>query len=362
MGGGREVDQVADRVGGFSRLGPPRASVDGLPEVVEQFWRDAGDVDRASAIPAAHLDALGRLGLYGALAPRAQGGLGLTPHELATVVEDLASGCLGSTFVWIQHFRLLQSLLDPAAPANLRAWLPDVAAGALKGGIALVGLMPGPPRLLATPTAGGWRLDGEAPWVSGWGLVDLLLVTARGPHDTVASLVLDAEPHPGLAVEPARLSAMNASATVHLRFDGVFVGGGRLVSQVPVEARPEGEGLRRNGSLALGLVRRCCLLLGPTPLDQALRRCRERLDTATAADMPAARAAASALAVQAAHAVGVARGSRAALSGDPAERLAREAAVLLVFGSRPGIKRALQDHFMPAESAEAGFQEAPPDL
>jgi hypothetical protein len=37
----------------------------------------------------------------------------------------------------------------------------------------------------------------------------------------------------------------------------------------------------------------------------------------------------------------VSRGSRAAVAGDPAERLNREAAFLLVFGSRPAIKDAL---------------------
>ncbi len=345
---GWEGDQVSDRLDAGSKLRPRLVPLDdALQNLVDRFWRDAGKVDGADTLPAPHLEALGRLGLYGALAPRSQGGLGLTPHDLTTVVERLASGALGSTFVWIQHFRLLRSLLDPAAPAALRAWLPDVVSGTLKGGIALVGLMPGPPRLMATRIGGGWRLDGEAPWVSGWGIINLLLVTARGPHDTTVSLVLDAAPHPGLTVDRARLSAMNASATVHLRFDGLTVDGGRLVSEVPVEARPEGENLRNNGSLALGVVRRCCLLLGPTPLDQALRHCRERLDTASVDDMPAARAAASALAVQAAHAVAVARGSRAALVGDPAERLTREAAILLVFGSRPGIKRALQQHFAP---------------
>lgn len=321
---------------------------------MNQFWVDAADVDGASAIPAPHLEALGRLGLYGALAPQSQGGLGLTLQELTTVVERLASGSLAPTFVWIQHFRLLRSLLDPTTPATLRAWLPDVVTGALKGGIALVGLMPGPPRLWATPIAGGWRLDGAAPWVSGWGIIDLLLVTARGPHDTTVSVVLDARPHPGLTAKPARLSAMNASATVHIQFDGVTVDRGRLVSEVPAAARPEGEGLRNNGSLALGVVRRCCLLLGPTPLDDALRQCRARLDTASVDAMPAARAAASALAVQAAHAVAVARGSRAALVGDPAERLTREAAILLVFGSRPGIKQVLQDHFTRESPAGAG--------
>lgn len=65
--------------------------------------------------------------------------------------------------------------------------------------------------------------------------------------------------------------------------------------------------------------------------------------------MPAARAAASELAVRAAHALAVRAGSASALAGAEAERLTREAAFLLVFGSRPAIKEALFARFITAE-------------
>jgi hypothetical protein len=51
--------------------------------------------------------------------------------------------------------------------------------------------------------------------------------------------------------------------------------------------------------------------------------------------MPAARASASAFAVQAASALVSHGGSASVVVGDHAERLLREATVLLVFGSRP---------------------------
>jgi hypothetical protein len=47
--------------------------------------------------------------------------------------------------------------------------------------------------------------------------------------------------------------------------------------------------------------------------------------------------------VRAAHVLAVSRGSRSAISGDIAERTTREAALLLVFASRPAIKNALLD-------------------
>ncbi len=137
---------------------------------------------------------------------------------------------------------------------------------------------------------------------------------------------------------------MNASSTVQLTFNDFHVSHDRYVGSQPYAPgleRPEG--LRVNGSLALGLVRRCCELLGPTALDDELRQCREDLDAFATKDIYVSRARAAELAVRAAHALAVSRGSRSAIRGDIAERTTREAALLLVFGSRPPIKDALLD-------------------
>jgi hypothetical protein len=115
--------------------------------------------------------------------------------------------------------------------------------------------------------------------------------------------------------------------------------------------RTQAENLRGNGSLALGITRRCCAILGPSLLDDELNRCRHALDEASVEQMPAARASASALAVKAAAAVTVAHGSAASLVGSDADRLVREAAFTLVFGSRPTIKSALREMLAPSTRA-----------
>jgi hypothetical protein len=176
--------------------------------------------------------------------------------------------------------------------------------------------------------------------------VDVLVVVARGPGDTVVTFLLDAVPQPGLSVSPAHLTAINATQTVRLGFAALKLGNDRLLAQESYEAaRSSGERLRLNGSLALGLTKRCCRLIGPSMLDDHLARCRDRLDTADDAEMPSARAAACELAVRAAHALAVTRGSTSALAGDVADRLSREAGLLLVFGTRPAIKGALLAQF-----------------
>jgi hypothetical protein len=93
--------------------------------------------------------------------------------------------------------------------------------------------------------------------------------------------------------------------------------------------------------LALGVTRRCCVLLGPSPFDDELASRRNDLDKATMQTMAQARAGACELAARASHALAVYRGSSSVISGDIAERTAREASLLLTFGSRPAIKQAL---------------------
>ena len=310
------------------------------PEVLAVARRLADDllfpeamrVEGLDVLPVAQLDALAAEGLYGASVPVEAGGLGLDLRAACAVTEELASGCLTTTFVWLQHRGLAMTLAAEGTPAALRdRWLGPVCRGQVRGGIALTGIIPGPPLLRARPaTGGGWQVDGEAPWVTGWGLIDLLLVQARGPQDSIVTLILDAAARPGLTVTRQRLAAVNASVTVRLGFDSVVVPAERFAGQVPFDPaeslRPDR--MRINGSLALGLVSRCARLLGPGPLDDELAACRERLDEAITADstaMAEARAAASELAVRATAALAVRDGSRSVTgtstrSGSPARR------------------------------------------
>ncbi len=71
-----------------------------LARLSSQFFADAAAVDSAGSVPVEHLDALAAAGLYGIFAPVSEGGLGLGYPETCAAVEELASSCLASTFVW----------------------------------------------------------------------------------------------------------------------------------------------------------------------------------------------------------------------------------------------------------------------
>jgi alkylation response protein AidB-like acyl-CoA dehydrogenase len=301
----------------------------------EVLFPTANEMDALPVLPRERLDLLAAGGWYGLSAPSS----GFDLASGMPVLEAFAGGCLTTTFVWMQHLGA-----PPACafgPEHLRPWVDLLASGARRATVAYAGLLP-EARLHARRDGDEWIVDGVAPWVSGWGLSDVIHVAARTPEDDVVWLLLDA-PSPGMRSQPQRLLAVNASATVTLVFEGVRVGSDRETSRFPWADWParDAMGLRTNGSLALGVAGRCCQLIGPSPLDDELRARRAALDVGDPTTMPAARAAAAAFAVQAASALVARRGSGSVVVGDHAERRLREATVLLVFGSRPSIRREL---------------------
>jgi len=303
------------------------------------------EVDASELVPVERLDALAAAGLYGLAGPREAGGLGADLRTFTGVMEALAGGCLTTAFVWAQHHGTVRTLA--AAPPALRSeWLGPLCAGEHRSGAAFAGLRrPGPPVLAARPVAGGYELEGSAPWVTGWGRIDVVHdvvhVAARTDDGQVVWSLLDATASPTLEVEPLRLAAVDASGTVTLRFSAHRVPEGRvtLVEELQAWQARDAAGLRPNASHALGVAGRALTLGGASPLDAELDACRSALDDA-AAGLPAARAWACELAVRATSRLVVAGGGRSVLRSSHAQRLAREAMFLLVFGQTAEIRAA----------------------
>ncbi|MGO8875188.1 MAG: acyl-CoA dehydrogenase family protein [Acidimicrobiales bacterium] len=304
------------------------------------------ELDRADAVPLSHLDALAAAGLYGLAGPPEAGGLGLRQEEALAVIERLASGCLTTTFVWLQHHASVRAVSN--ADDRLAAeWLRPLCAGEHRAGVAFAGLRrPGPPLLTAEPVRQGWALSGTAPWVTGWSRISVMLVAARVPAMPgvpVVWLLVDAVEGGGVSVERLRLEALDASVTVRATFEGAVVPADRLVAIEPFadwQGR-DAAGLRTNGCLALGLALRCASLLGATTrpsIERSVAACRGRLDTAGAGQLPRARAAAAELALAAATSLVIETGGGALLLESVAQLLARQAIFLLVFGQTAAIK------------------------
>lgn len=307
----------------------------------EVLYPNAIEVDTGARAVAKNLDLLAERGLYGGMLPREAGGLGIGFPTASLVAEILASGCLSTTVILGQHQGITATLATQGTDAQRQRWLPGLASGALRTGAAFTGAIPGPARLTVRDTPSGIRLTGTAPWVSGWGLINLLGVAARDADDNIRWLLVDAEESPTLRVTQQQMLAANASQTVVVDFTDHPVPQDRVITTTTQAAHRAGEPFtkRLNGALVLGVARRAVALLDDPKWVAELDTVRTDLDAM--ADIDAARAKAGEFAVRAATATVVQAGGRGVLADAHPQRLLREAGLMLVFSSRPAIQQAI---------------------
>lgn len=326
----------------------------------EVLFPAALDVDVSGVIPPSHFDLLAREGFYGLAGKREHGGAEVDLPSLIGIVEELAGACLATTFTWMQHHGVVRSLTTTHNGELREKYLGAAIRGELRAGVTYAGVIPDPPLLWAAATRGGWLVSGQAPLVTGWGMIDLLQIWARkvaagdagNSSGALIGGLATAEAGAGIVVEELRMLAVQGSNTVRLRFQDYYLPAEKVLAEIShldfLSNQPQT--LRLNGCLAMGVVARCIQLIteaGRPRLAQALRAeqatIRDRLDGGLAEPdlLPAARAAAAELALRAAGALLTSVGSRGLLAGQHAHRLIREAAFTLVAASRPNIKANL---------------------
>ncbi|HLV80353.1 MAG TPA: acyl-CoA dehydrogenase family protein [Chthonomonadaceae bacterium] len=328
---------------------------------------NAQESDRAGGPNPANFRALAEAGLLGLAVPRAYGGLGVSGATQRAVTEILAAACGVTTFVQAQHHGAAYQIGGAPNETLKQALLPDMAAGRRLCAVAIAHLRrPDPPVLRAEPVTGGYRLSGAAPWVTGWGLMNQVVIGATLPdgrcvfvwsparREEFAGLFADvAPPESGWgslrASDPLPLCAMNASLTVTLTFDGWFVPQAHWLYELDRETlqRNDRNGVLGPTALTLGCAAACVRLLCETaerrPLP-AIRRAAATfatewettrnlvLEWIGKTDAPdffenalRLRAGCIELAVRAAHAAVAASSGAANTLTHPAQRLLREA-------------------------------------
>ncbi|HEY4001433.1 MAG TPA: acyl-CoA dehydrogenase family protein [Candidatus Xenobia bacterium] len=317
-------------------------------------------VDRLDLPLAENLQALAAAGLAGLTIAEADGGLGASPEVHRTVARELAAACGVTHFTVAQHWSACHLLATGQAEPLKRRLLPELARGQRWVAIAFAHLRrPGPPVLRATLQDGGWILDGEAPWLTGWSLMDSAVVGATQPD---GSFVYVWTPLAGLvASPPLRLCAMEASATVRLTFSQWFVPLEHTLFVTDLEATriQDRANVLRATSMTLGCSRAAVELVealaAKRRLDsirQAAERLRARYQAlVTAIDAAGAdfdanlslRLKSIELAVHASHAAVAAASGAANLRDHPAQRLYREAMFYTVQAQTHEVLEGLMD-------------------
>lgn len=316
------------------------------------------EVDRTGVIPPSHWQHMADAGLFGLAVPAELGGPDVDLPQFLTVLEVLTGGCLATAFTWAQHNGLVLQLAMSENAELRERLLRELASGRIRGGVAFAGVIPDPPRMSARRVDGGWLLSGFAPFVSGWGSIGALSVSAGDVEtgDIVVGLITP-EPGPGIAdVHVHDLVAANATATVSLRLDDLFVGDGQMVGRTPRASflANQAIGIRVNGTFPLGIALRCARLLADLGRNDEAQRLvsaadevRSRLDAGLADpdSLIAARSDGADLAVRSANCLIAARGGSALLRTEPAQLLARWAMFTLVAASRAALKEALVQRY-----------------
>ena len=317
-----------------------------IQELVAQAQDIADDVlfpraleaDAAGTVPEYQLQCIADGGFYGISTY-------CDAATIAKVIEAFASGCLTTTFVYTQHLGAAAAAHTSDGPVGIEL-AADLAGGKKRGGVAFAQMLrPGTPMTTIEPVDGGWVMNGSAPWVTGWGHIDVVHAAARHGDDIVWALI-DATDSATLHSEHVAFAVVDSTQTKVLEYRDHFVPESRITK---VENYDEWRsryrlGQRTNGSLALGVAKRCCDLLDNDALTTQLDTVRDTLDSIAPADadaMSTARAQASLFAMQAATALVAKTGGTSVMMTEHAQRLVREAMFVMVQGQTPAIKAAM---------------------
>lgn len=195
----------------------------------------ADQVDAATLSPMPQVRALAETGLLGLQVPKDRGGAGggLGAGLIARLV--LAAGCGVTNFVVLQHFfatRVMTRLLDkPSAPKlpefsemSDLDWLTGVCLGHLKN--------LGTPKLRVDFENDDIVFTGEAPWLTGWGMMRRVLIGGNQEDGRGVVVLADLDNHHGSihVVSPYRLQVLAATNTVAPVFSEFRVPRSRLVA------------------------------------------------------------------------------------------------------------------------------------
>lgn len=208
---------------------------DVLPNVLE--------LEHADAYPTAMVEQMREFGLFGATIPRSYGGLGLPTSVYASIVTQISSVWMSLTGVLNSHLMMAHLICTFGTDAQRDAFLPAMAAGELRGGLALTEPTCGTDlqaiRMTARRDGDVYVVDGTKTWITNGGQGNCLALLVKtdldaSPRSQGTSVLLVRRDLDGYVV-PRKLGKLGYKGvdTVELLFDGVRVDADRLLGAVP---------------------------------------------------------------------------------------------------------------------------------
>jgi alkylation response protein AidB-like acyl-CoA dehydrogenase len=145
--------------------------LDAIEHWVEKEVRPiARRFDHADEYPAALVEQMKELGLFGATISRQYGGLGLSASTYARLVTLIASAWMAPTGIFNSHLIMAACVERFGTDQQKMQFLPRFATGELRGGLGLTEPNAGTDlqaiRSRATRTDHGYRINGTKTWIT----------------------------------------------------------------------------------------------------------------------------------------------------------------------------------------------------
>jgi (2S)-methylsuccinyl-CoA dehydrogenase len=143
-------------------------------------------------IPEDLINGLGEMGLFGLSIPETHGGFAgggeSTFYGMVIATEELSRASLGAAGSLITRPEILARALEAGGTEDQkRTWLPRLASGEIMAAVAVTepdyGSDVASIKVMATPTGGGWLLNGVKTWCTFAARADVLMLLARTDPD-----------------------------------------------------------------------------------------------------------------------------------------------------------------------------------
>jgi alkylation response protein AidB-like acyl-CoA dehydrogenase len=217
------------------------------------------ELEHADEYPTDMVEQMREFGLFGATIPQEYGGLGLPAADYAEIVTAISAVWMSLTGVVNSHLMMAHLINKFGTPDQRDAFLPAMAAGELRGGLALTEPDCGSDlqgiRTVARRDGDGYIVDGTKLWITNarYGNCLALLVKtdpdAQPAHSGMSLLLVRKEDDGYVAGPKLGKLGYKGIDTVEVVFSGVRVPSDRLLGG------EEGRGFAQTqGGLELGRI------------------------------------------------------------------------------------------------------------
>ncbi len=161
-----------------------QAILDTIDRFLEREVRPfAKELELADEYPTAIVERMKELGLFGATIGTKYGGLGLSASVYARIVERVSAVWMSVSGIFNSHLIMSAAIEKFATEEQKETWLPRLATGELRGGIALTEPDCGTDlqaiRTRATRSADEYIIDGTKQWITNAVEGNVLLVLVK---------------------------------------------------------------------------------------------------------------------------------------------------------------------------------------